>query len=149
MDQQDIMKSFEDLKVPGKRKPINRTQEESALSMDEPWDSKPLVYFVGGKPQEFFPISALAHAIGKASVTIRSWENKGLLPPSPYRSPKPRKETIPGVSPKGRRLWTREQIEGILDIARQEGVILNGKPPTEKFAHRVAMLFRELLDNSQ
>ena len=143
----DPFGSFDELKDwPGKKRPVNRPQAVSQPSgtLDD-WDKKPVVYIYGGVSREFFTIGHLADALGRSPVTIRSWENKGVLPRSPYRSPRPRGESLPGVV-KGKRLWTRDQIEGIIRIARDEGVILNDKPPTKQFTLRVADLFRELLD---
>ena len=144
----DPFSTFDDLRDwPGKKRPVNRPQELAHVTdVYEDWDKKPVVYIHGGVEREFFTIGHLADALGKSPVTIRSWENKGMLPKSPYRSPRPRGETLPGNRTKGKRLWTRGQIEGILRIAREQGVILNGKPPTKTFAQHVADLFREILN---
>lgn len=143
----DLLDRFADIPVPGKRQPVNRPTEDAEPA--PAWDKNPITYKVKGQDREFFTISALAVALNRAPVTLRSWENKGLLPASRYRAPKPKRETIPGATPKGKRLWTRQQIEGILTIARQEGVILNGKPPSPKFAQRVSHYFQQLLEQDQ
>jgi hypothetical protein len=139
-----LLDRFSDLNWPGKRKPVNRDLAPAPSEDPEGWDDKPVMYMYKGDKKEFFTISHLAAALGKSPVTIRTWENKGMLPRSSYRSPRPRREMLPGTERKGKRLWTREQILGILDIASKEGVILNGKPPTPRFAHRVSALFRKL-----
>lgn len=135
-----LLKRFEDLNYPGRRVPVNRSEP---LPIEEPqgWDSDPVVYKFKGADREFFTISHFAAALGKAPVTIRSWENKGLMPRTPYRSPRPKGDSLPGKTAKGKRLWTREQIEGTLRIASEEAVILNGKTPTKRFAQRVAELY--------
>ena len=140
--------TFDDLHDwPGKKRPVNRPEPEKKGPPDPlAWDIKPVVYVHGGVSREFFTIGHLADAFGRSPVTIRSWESKGVLPNSPYRSPRPRGEALPGKQSKGRRLWTRAQIEGMLRIAQEEGVILSGKPPTKQFTQRVAALFRELLE---
>lgn len=141
-----LLDRFSDLNWPGKRKPINRVIPEEPSPVEEAsWDDKPLFYVYKGKKREFFTISHLSAALGKSPVTIRAWENRGVLPKSPYRSPRPRGATLPNVEKKGKRLWTREQITGILSIASQEGVILNGKPPTPRFAQKVSELFNTLI----
>jgi hypothetical protein len=141
--------TFDDLHDwPGKKRPVNRPEPSLAEESDADWDVRPVVYIYNGVSREFFTIGHLADALGRSPVTIRSWESKGLLPKSPYRSPRPRGESLPGVA-KGKRLWTRDQIEGILRLAREEGVILNEKPPTKQFTLRVADLFRELLKKDQ
>ena len=140
-----ILDRFSDM-IPGKKPPVNRTPEAvQAHQTMLAWDEKPVKYFYNGEEREFFTIRSLADALGKSVVTIRSWENKGLLPKSPYRSPNPRRETIPGRTPRGNRLWTRDQVNGIIHIAKQEKVILNGKPPTKAFAAKVFALFQTLL----
>jgi hypothetical protein len=66
------------------------------------------------------------------------------IPDLPNRGEGPCRETT-----KGKRLWTRAQIDGILKIAASERVILNGKPPTKRFAERVLDLYRELLQKDE
>lgn len=134
---------FSDLDYPGRRKPMNRSY---VVNAPEPvgWADKPLVYKVAGMDMEFFTIGHLAKALGYSVQSIRAWENNALLPKSRYRTPSPRAANQPEHLRKGRRLWTREQIEGILRIASEEGVILNKKPPTPAFARRVQTMFNEL-----
>src|SRR5687767_12360287 len=124
---------------PGKREPKMRSIKRSAPQRDDkpPWDENPVYYMVKGVRREFFTIRHLAAALDYSQQSIRAWENSQLLAKSPFRSPKPRKPTIGGRNTKGKRLWTREQIEGILRIAQEEGVILNKQPPTRAFARRV------------
>jgi hypothetical protein len=130
---------------PGKRKPALRQIKRHRTVEESPsWDASPVFYIVNGKRQEFFTIRHLAAALGYSQQSIRAWENSGLLARSPYRSPKPRTPTIGGRNTKGKRLWTRAQIEGILKIAKEEGVILNKQPPTRKFARRVSAFFKTL-----
>jgi hypothetical protein len=126
---------------PGKRKPANRSTE-APQSVSADWDDQPLLLIYGGEAREWFTIRHLAAALDRKTVTIRSWERKGMMPQTPFRTPPPKNTSLPGAA-KGRRLWTREQIEGILRIAKEEGVIVDQKqsPPTERFAVRVARLF--------
>lgn len=143
----DPMDRFADL-IPGKRPPVNRETTVS-VPTEQHWDDRPIKYMFQGGEREFFTISHLAAALGKSVVTIRSWESKGMMPPTPYRSPRPRGGMLPGKPTRGKRLWTREQILGILEIAAAEGVILNGKPPTKAFAEKVLVLFRNLRDKDK
>lgn len=143
----DFMSRFDDLDYPGRRKPVNRVTPKVQNEVSTDWDEKPLKYKVAGEDREFFTIGHLAKALGYSVQSIRAWENSRLLPRSRYRTPSPRKADQPGHLVKGRRLWTREQIEGILRIASEEGVILNKKPPTPQFARRVAALFDSLLSD--
>jgi hypothetical protein len=140
-----LLDRFSDLNWPGKRKPVNRDLPIIPETKEEGWDDKPYFYTVNGTKKEFFTISHLSAALGRSIVTIRSWEKRGYLPRTPYSSPRPKGDSLPNVPAKGRRLWTRDQILGILKIASEEGVITNGKPPTEKFAQRVLELYKTLL----
>lgn len=144
MSSEDFISSrFGNLLVPGKRPLANKP--EIVPSIPSSWDSKPLKYIMGGEQREFYTIGHLAKALGYSVQSIRAWENKGLLPKSPFRSPKPVRDMLPGRT-KGKRLWTREQIEGILRIAKEEGVLLNKQPPTQRFAQRVAEFFLTLVN---
>lgn len=140
-----LLDRFRDLDYPGRKPPVNRSTV-AAPAEDVAWDERSVKFMVNGAETEFFTISNLALALGRSVVTIRSWENKGLLPKTPFRSPRPRGETLPGTAPRGKRLWTRDQILGILQIAAEEKVILNGKPPTERFAQRVLALYQSLIN---
>lgn len=149
MSTDPVLDRFRDLAdFPGKRPPANR-QPVAAPVESEGWDEKPTYYTYRGVQTEFFTIRHLAHALGRQPVTIRSWENKGKMPRTPYRSPTPERGSLPNKAVKGRRLWTRAQIEGILKIAQEEGVILTGKPPTTRFAHRVSELFQSLINQEK
>ena len=139
---------FSDLDYPGRRKPINRTPPMSSSNADAGWDDRPLVYKVAGMDVQFFTIGHLAKALGYSVESIRAWENNRLLPKSRYRTPNPKVANQPEHLRRGRRLWTREQIEGILRIASEEGVILNKKPPTTRFAVRVQALFNEIHEST-
>jgi hypothetical protein len=140
------LEGFEGLEqpYPGRRKPVNRTPppapEETPV-----WDAKPVYYLVAGEKREFFLIGALAKALDYSVQSIRAWEAAGLLPNTPFRSPRTRRPVAGGKSTKGRRLWTREQIDGILRLAAKHRVILNKQPPTTAFAADVAKLFNQLL----
>jgi hypothetical protein len=142
----DLPDLFSDLNWPGKRQPVNRTAEPASSGgpTESGWDENPKRYMVKGVEREFFTISHLSAALGRSAVTIRSWENKGKIPRTPYRSPTPRGNSLPGTTAKGMRLWTREQIDGVLNIAREEGVVLNGKPPTKRFHDKVYALYSSL-----
>jgi hypothetical protein len=139
----EILDRFSDMDYPGRRKPVNR-QPKPAAPEDMPvWDAKPVFYMVGGEKQEFFLISHLAKALDYSVQSIRAWEAAGLLPKTPYRSPRTRRPVAAGRSNKGKRLWTREQVEGILRLAKKHRVILNKVPPSASFARDVAQLFNE------
>jgi hypothetical protein len=138
---------------PGSRPPINRQVDTPAPSDDGVlWDSHPLVRSIGGVEYEFFQVGSLAIALGRQPVTIRGWESKGLLPGTPFRSSMPSRSPLAtlGKTAKGRRLYLRAQIEGIVQIAKEEGVIFPtasdkaGPPPTQKFAERVYTLYETL-----
>jgi hypothetical protein len=149
----DPLRNFEDLEqpYPGRRKPVGRTPAKETAADDTPvWDDHPAYYVVDGERREFFYIGALAKAIGYSVQAIRLWETGGLMPNTPYRSPRTKAPVAGGRSDKGKRLWTRAQIEGILKLAKKHRVILPGRsgvrnPPTPAFARDVARLFNELV----
>ena len=144
MASSSIEERFADLDYPGRRKPVNRERAPVAVETVV-WDAKPVYYQVGGEKKEFFRISHLAKALGYSVQSVRAWETNGLLPRSPFRSPRTRRPVAAGRSDKGKRLWTREQIEGIVRLARKHKVILNRRPPNKAFATDVARMFNELL----
>lgn len=148
MSEDPVLKGFGDLEqpYPGRRKPVNRDPRQQAPDDSELWDAHPtkVKYVVKGVEPEFFYIGALAKALGCSVQSIRLWESQGLLPNTPYRAPRTAKPMAAGRSNKGRRLWTRQQIEGILQLAKKHRVILNHVTPTSTFARDVARMFNEL-----
>lgn len=95
---------------PGRTPPRNAPQ--ALDSEQEAWlNSLPSQSFsVNGEIRKFYTIGALAQALGKQPVTLRSWESKGWLPPASFRTPTPRGTQVPGKAQKGRRLYSKEQL---------------------------------------
>ena len=119
MSNTSVEERFADLDYPGRRKPVNRDTKAPPPPLEQPWDARPVYYKIGGEKQEFFTISHLAKALGYSVQSVRAWEAQSLLPRSQYRSPRTRRPVAAGRSDKGKRLWTRAQIEGILALARE------------------------------
>lgn len=146
----NVLEQFEDLDYPGRKKPVGRTKKVVVPEVEE-WDAKPVYYRLPGQQekQEFFLISHLAKALGYSVQSIRAWEAQGLLARTPYRSPRTTKPVAGGRSNKGKRLWTREQIVGIIRIAKKHRVIFPNRkgvkhPPTFSFAAEVGEFFSTL-----
>jgi hypothetical protein len=98
---------------------------------------------VAGVETEFYTLGNLAQALGRQPVTIRKWEREGIIPKSTYQSPGRDDD------PRGRRrLYTREQIEGIVRIAHEEGVLVSHQKPLKatNFTVRVVDLFKRLAE---
>jgi hypothetical protein len=100
---------------------------------------KPRQYLIKGVLEDFFTTGQLASALGRQAVTIRKWEREGIIP-------KPTHKVIgEGGDPRGnRRLYTREQVEGIVAIAREEGLLKGDQRSVRatQFTDRVIELFR-------
>lgn len=80
------------------------------------WDLRPYILAVNGEPREFFTIGHLAGALLRSAMTIRGWERDGLFPKPTF--------TVNGADPRRRRrLYTRQQIAGVLRIAEEEGLM--------------------------
>jgi hypothetical protein len=127
-----IDKAFEDI-VPG----TTRNRSDKALKRArtvveadlpdhtefddlEAWDIDPQIMMVKGKPVEMFTIKALAKAWDARTVySVRKLERAGVLPKARYRKPKQGDQ-------RGNRLYTREQIEAVVRIARECGVYSTG-----------------------
>ncbi|WP_409238329.1 hypothetical protein [Streptomyces sp. PA5.6] len=105
------------------------------------WDSKPRVYRVGGELREFFSIGHLSMALNRQPVTIRKWERLGVIPAASF--------VIRGKTERGnRRLYTRAQVEGMIRIAQEEGILHHEGEgihiSTTNFSERVVQLFKSL-----
>jgi DNA-binding transcriptional MerR regulator len=129
------MKTFPGSQTPLLFEQMNKVQEKKA----EEWDAKPFVFLVGGVELSFFSIGQLGKALGnRSAVTLRKWERDGILPRSPF--------TKPSDDPRGRRrMYTRGMVEGLIRIAKEEGVFLpdKGKRLSEtNFAIKAQQLFK-------
>lgn len=101
---------------------------------------------VNGRDVEFFYVGDLAVMLNRKAGTIRGWETDGILPTSGYV--KPGKDRNPHGR---RRLWTRAQLEGIWEIARDEGVLYPSSRVSvadTEFTARVKALFKALKEGS-
>lgn len=127
---------------PGTHRPIVRHPNRAEPKKPDPsrWDSHSVMLRVGGEPREFFTIGNLAQALDRKPNTIRMWERKGWIPKATYRKPG---QTENGV----RRLYTRAQIEGLLRIATEEGLMKgeNCSVTATNFTERAFALFKELM----
>jgi hypothetical protein len=125
MNEDFIDKSFADLEefYPGskrKRKPV--VAKEPEVKPDSNWDSKPYKKTLpNGRDLEMFTIGALASAVGRPVITIRSWIKAGYLPASPYRLPSTK--DINGDDHAGRRLYSRAMVEALVDIFNRAGLM--------------------------
>lgn len=130
------LKRRESREVRQERQAVERAEAKDK----ESWDARPWTKHVrlpDGRQidLEMFPIGSLAKAMHRDSVTMRAWIRKGWLPKAKYMTP-PLAGTRGNA---GRRLWSRAQIEGIISIAEEEG-LLNENPPRiqrTKFTQRV------------
>lgn len=105
------------------------------VAMDLLGDS--VIYTVDGLDVEFFMIGQLAAALGRSATTLRRWESDGIIPKSGY--------TKPSKDPRGkRRLYSRAQVEGIIKIAIDEGVLLSNRLKGTQFSEKVIALFKDL-----
>ncbi|AZM47783.1 hypothetical protein DMB38_20110 [Streptomyces sp. WAC 06738] len=84
------------------------------------WDEDPIYKKITGYYREFFATSHLATALGRSPKTLYKWETIGLFPGATW--------IYNSESKNGRRrLYTRRQIEGVIAIAYEEGVLSGTK----------------------
>ena len=102
---------------PGSRPPKNRKTKNKELTTitDRFHGVKPKKFKVNGEDKLFFTIGDLAKILNRKPVTIRMWESRGYIPKAVYRTPKPRGNQIPGKSVQGRRLYSLEQVEFLVE----------------------------------
>lgn len=123
-------KVFSDIEdfYPGSKRKRKEKAVPATRVVDVDWD-RPAVSktLPNGVKVDMYTIGALADALGRPIVTLRSWMKMGYVPTSPYRLPT--KKDKNGIERKGRRLYTRPMIEaavatftaaGLLNIKRIE-----------------------------
>ena len=124
---------------PGSKMPV-RVYSDQPVAEPEPEFTFDYLDFKG---TGFYTIGVLASVLNRSQVTLRKWEHDGVIPKPTYiRS---------SADPRGRRrLYTKDQILGIREIAKEEGLLeasSNGHWKSiegTQFRDRVLALFREL-----
>lgn len=106
MDEVDAL--FEDLYYPGSKR--KRRPAPEPVADEDRWDANPIVKVrSNGERTEFFLPGALAQALGRSTVTIRTWERHGYIPAAPFRLPG--YTDARGKKHPGKRVYTRPLIE--------------------------------------
>lgn len=98
-------------------------------------------YTINGKVVELFTISQLASLLGRKPVTIRKWEEKGVIPKATYAKPGANKD------PRGRRrLYSKNQVEAMVSAAQEEGILHDphAQISKTKFQAKVWQSFKEI-----
>lgn len=117
-------------------------EEELDWRTDKRFSKVMRVKDVAGNAHEkrLYYIGALAQALGKEPVTIRRYIRLRTIPDSSYRT-KPIEGTL---SDSGRRLWTQEQIEALVQIAKEEGMMEEKRKQVipQQFSGRVHALWK-------
>lgn len=90
------------------------------------------VVTVNGEEIELFYIDSLACELGRTPQTIRKWEVSGILPKPIFRDKN------------GRRLYSREQIEAIVDCAERSNVRIGYSIANTNFSNRVYKALEEI-----
>ena len=120
----DEMFSSVDEYYPGskrKRKTLE-TKSETRHIEEKTWDARPyLKPLPNGQEVEMFTLGALADALGRPIITVRTWIKEGYIPASPYRLPEMSDKN--GTMRKGRRLYTRPMIEAAVEIFDKAGLL--------------------------
>jgi hypothetical protein len=124
--------------APVRRRPS--TPEPKSVDTSD-WDARPRSVERNGRYYEVFAVGHLAKALNRSPVTIRLWEDKGVVPlPDRSASDHPQMR---------HRIYSRPQIEGMRKIAEEEGILYPRLGPplsTTHFKDRVRQLFRDLSD---
>jgi hypothetical protein len=74
-----------------------------------------------GTDVEMFTIGALANALGRPVITIRTWIKEGYIPASPYRLPTTKNNK--GEDHQGRRLYSKAMVEKVIELFDKAGLL--------------------------
>ena len=123
---------------PGKTPPKNRKSSKSRpLAEEELNGAIGKIFRIKGEDVELFTVGELAKAINRRPVTVREWERRGWIPKSNYRTPAPRREQIPGKPTKGRRLYTRDQVEFLAQAVASFSLEQTSHPDWHRFREHI------------
>ena len=122
---------------PGSRHPRRAVAAAPAPAEAPSWDARPVKKRIKGVDRELFPVGALAAAVGRSAVTMRLWERNGVLPAAKFRLQN--KNNVGG-----RRYYTRGQIEAIVRIAGDLGMLGEQRRIHPDFTANVVQAWRDL-----
>ena len=119
---ENLFGEVENLYPGSKRKRRSRAPEPVVATTGDGWDAKPVKknVNVNGNLIDFYGIGAVATAVGRPIVTVRAWISNGYLPPSTYRLPSTKAKN--GKEQKGYRLYSRRQIEVLVELLSKAGL---------------------------
>jgi hypothetical protein len=119
----DEMFSAIDQYYPGsKRKRKLVKEEKPKVIVEKTWDARPFVKTLpSGIDVEMFTLGALAQALGRPIVTVRTWGMLGYLPNAPYRLPDVVDKN--GDTRRGRKLYSRAMVEAAVDLFDKHGLL--------------------------
>jgi hypothetical protein len=132
---------------PGSKQPVKQYLKKEAVppvELGPPFRQ----YRIRGQDKarivNMYTVGQLAEALGRKAVTIRRWENEGVIPVAPFTAPSEFKQGT-------RRLYSEAHVLGIIDIAREEGILddLGKKVGRTNFRDKTRKLFEELLLDHQ
>jgi len=112
----DLDAEIEERFYPGSKRRIPNDRTPPKAVAEDAWDSHPVRLKVQGEVVEFFTIGMLAQALGRRPATLREWEAKGIIPKARYR-------TAASSKDKQKRLYTRAQVEVMVKLAQEEGLM--------------------------
>ena len=128
---------------PGSNERLSEGTSEGAAktgSLDPLADiGAPTYLRLGGVRTEFFTIGQLGFALNRKPGTIRKLEQEGNIPRPMWRTPAVVDNRMK------RRLYTRHQVEGLIRIAEEEGILRDKQKAISKtqFPARARKLFNE------
>jgi hypothetical protein len=127
--------------VPGRTRP-DRSRLATRDDHSATWAKH--AKYIGNHPEPLYPIGALAKALERDSNTMRAWITKGWLPAAQYR-----KKTSDVRA--RRRYYTRAQIEGLVQLAHEEGLLGTKRrnPGSTRFPERARDLFDRLASEAR
>ena len=144
----DVLANFEDLDYPGQRKPVNRDKKDVVPG---PRSGTPNRCITGSPASRRGVLPDLPRGQGtglqRAVDPCLGGPGSARSHPLPITTYGP--PVAGGRSNKGKRLWTREQVLGIIRIAKKHRVIFPNRrgikhPPTPAFAAEVGEFFASL-----
>lgn len=94
--------------------------------------SNVIVTTINGEEVTLYPISKLASELGRSPQTIRKWEVAGILPQPIFKDKN------------GRRLYSLEQIEAIVDCAIKSNVRQGYSVANTNFSPKVFKALEEI-----
>lgn len=102
-----------------------RREQPKEANPTEDWRDDFFLKNIGGRERKMYTVGSLANALGISVNTLKDWIKYERIPEAPFRLAS--NMIVKGQTVAGRRLYTEEYIDSLVEIFQRHGLWNTGK----------------------